>query len=251
MKNILIVGDSWGVPNYVKGYNTVPEDHTEYLLRSMGYNVFNYSLNGGSNVDTITYALSDIENKELRADEDPTYKRKTHADAGTGPEFIPKPNYRGEKIDWIVWFHTESLRAAIYPIMFRWLRIEDIHELGCKSSYRAFKHLVEACDNPKTVVIGGQAPVDPSLYDYHKPTHVIEDWRSEIVNRKLPRCISLSRLDLVEKSNHSVDEKIEILNLHAEIYDAMNNKEQFFDSCHPAALPHKQLTNRLHAWFSS
>jgi|688.fasta_scaffold02953_29 hypothetical protein len=248
MKNILIVGDSWGVPNYVKGYNTVPEDHTEFRLRAMGYNVFNYSLNGGSNVDTISYAISAIENKELRVDEDVSYKKKTYADSG--PEFLPDPNYRGEKIDWIIWFHTESIRASVQPIMFRWIKIEDIHELGCKTAYRAFKHLVEICGNPKTVVIGGQAPVEPMLYDYHNPTYIIEDWRSEIVGRKLPRCISLSRLDMIERSYHSIDEKLEIMNLHAEIYDAMNNKEQFFDACHPAAIPHKHLTNRLHTWFS-
>jgi len=250
MKNILIVGDSWGVPNYPKGYDTLPEHHTEYRLRDLGYNVFNYSLNGGSNIDTINYAVSAIENKKPRPEEDTSGKRKTYADPAIGPEKIPEPNYRGEKIDWIVWFHTESIRSAIYPVLFRWIRLEDIHELGSKTSYRAFKYLVEICGNPKTVVIGGQAPVDPMLYDYHKPTHVIEDWRSEIVGRKLPRCVSLSRLDIVESSNHSTEEKLEIMNIHSQIYDAMSNKEQFFDRCHPAATSHKQLTNRLHTWFS-
>lgn len=248
MKNILIVGDSWGVPNYAPGYNTLPEHHTEFRLRDMGYNVFNCSMNGGSNVDTISYAMSIIENKKPRGDEDVSHKRKTYVDAA--PEFLPEPDYRGEKIDWIVWFHTESIRSAIQPLMFRWIKIEDIHELGCKAAYRAFAHLVEICGSPKTVVIGGQAPVDPMLYQYHTPTHIIEDWRSEIVGRKLPRCVSLSRLDIVERSYHTVDEKIELMDLHKQIYDSMNNREQFFDCCHPGAIPHKQLTNRLHTWFS-
>ena len=46
MKKILLLGDSWGVPNYNGLPGISPDQHTEYLLINLGYEVVNFSMNG-------------------------------------------------------------------------------------------------------------------------------------------------------------------------------------------------------------
>ena len=78
--NILIIGDSWGVPNYppydlnLQHYGDPPETHTEFLLRAQGYKVTNCSIDASGNLKTI---LAGIKYAET------------------------------ESVDWIIWFHTE------------------------------------------------------------------------------------------------------------------------------------------------
>lgn len=252
--NIMMIGDSWGVPNYARLNEVMApvEGHTENRLRSLGHNVFNYSLNGGSNLDTIEYARAAIKNyfsnlppESLGEIEN---KRKTYAANDIEPKYIPRPDYKGERIDYIIWFHTESVRIDLLPILYPYITFSDIHDISTKICYRAFAKLVEFCRNPKTIVIGGQAPVDPRLYEYHKPTHVIEDWRSEIVGRKLPFCHTLSRLNILEKMNHDKDTMLEFMETHKIIYDSMLDEKLFFDRCHPGSYAHEQLTNKIDDW---
>jgi hypothetical protein len=250
MKNILMIGDSWGVPNYNSDWNTLPEAHTEYRLRNLGYKVFNYSLNGGSNIDTIEYARVSITSDSS----DPSFlgeignKRNTYASKDGDLRQIPEPNYNREKIDWIIWFHTESIRIPINTFYYPYTTMQDLHDFSIGISYRAFANLVNVCKNPKTIVIGGQAPIDSRLFDYHNPTHVIMDWRSDITGRKLPFCHSLSRLETLKEMHHDKDTMLKYMDDHKIIYDSMLDEKLFFDRCHPGSIPHEQLTSKIHSW---
>jgi len=252
MKNIFIIGDSWGVPNYSSAWeNCTYNDHTEYQLKSFGHKVFNFSLNGAGMVETIEYARSMVDPSydNERMKETFNYKRDTYDTSTNGLKKVPIPDYKGERIDWIVWFHTEGMRSVLQEDMHDWVTLEEVHTLGCHMAYRAFTNLLKFLPNVKTAVIGGQSPVDPLLYQYHRPNFVIEDWRSEIVGRKLPRCVSLARLNMVDRFYDDKEAKLKILDVHKEVLNSMHNKDLFFDLCHPGPKPHRELALRLHNEF--
>lgn len=257
-KNILIIGDSWGVPNYSKGWNTLPDEHTEFRLKKLGYNVFNYSLNGGSITNTIDYATAAI-NKNLYTH--PNFsewklKRNTYAMSNGELEEVPIPDYRGEKIDWILWFYTEPLRSVNYDHC-RDLRINnkvlDLHHIAKISAYNKFLSLVNICPNVKTAVIGGQAPIEKDFYEYHVPNFIIEDWRSEIVGKKLPYCVTLSLTSMIDRDFplNTKEEKISLFEANQQIIHAMSDITLFFDRCHPGSKPHEELTEKLHQTFQT
>jgi len=252
MKNIFIIGDSWGVPNYnVDFTNCLPHDHTEFQLKNLGHKVFNFSLNGCGVIETVEYARSVVDRTFNNPSMKHTieYKRHTFSTKPGSLEKVPVPDYKGEHIDWLVWFHTEPFRSILQEDTHDWVTFNEVHTLGCHVAYRAFTNLLKFLPNVKTAVIGGQAPIDPLLYQYYKPDFVIEDWRSEIVGKKLPRCSSLSRLHVVERLYDTKEEKLKLLDMHSEILNVMRNKELFFDNCHPGPKPHRELALRLHNEF--
>lgn len=256
MKTILIIGDSWGVPNYCEDWDCRPEEHTEYRLRNLGYDVLNFSLNGSAMLETIEYAKNTIQNT---LDTNSQFyglvkqKRNTYSRNGSVKE-MPIPKYHGQKIDWVLWFHTETIRdfGSASNLTMPYLTCQEFHEIGCKAVYRAFCNLINIIGKDiKTAIIGGQAPVDAILYQYHKPNFIIEDWRSEIVGKKLPQCHTFSRYDFVDQTYDTLDKKLEILNTHKEIMDSMSDTSLFFDRCHPGGKPHAMLTEKLHKVFNS
>jgi hypothetical protein len=255
MKTILIIGDSWGVPNYSTNWNCEPEDHTIYKLRNLGYEVLNFSLNGGSMLETIEYArrtITNTLNDEVTFNQLVDNRRNTYDISQGKYKEIPKPNYYGQHIDWLLWFHTETVRDYNCNLSRSFLTCEEVHEISCKFIYRAFCNLLKTIGNHiKTAIIGGQSPVDKLLYQYHSPNFVIEDWRSEIVGRKLPYCYTFSRPNFVDQTYDSLDKKLEILNTHKIIMDSMTDTSLFFDRCHPGKIPHAVLTEKLHKIFSS
>ena len=102
-KTILIIGDSWGIPDYKISVPNctvlAPKEHTEYRLRNLGYNVINCSIIASSMLATISKA-KELLNKE-----------------------------RNLKIDWIIWFHTESIRDVNTSYLFtKWLTLDEIHK---------------------------------------------------------------------------------------------------------------------------
>jgi hypothetical protein len=243
--NIVIIGDSWGAPNYSTDLSfpayAPPKVHTEYRLRNLGYNVFNFSITGGTMIDTIEYAMYTLKNQEVPI-------RIIHR--LLPQQFESMPKIRAENVDWIVWFHTEAIRDQLLDHIAKYVKLEEHHTFSSHLGYRAFAELVKLCPQAKTAVIGGQAIIDPILYQYHKPNFVIEDWRSEIVGKKLPRCISLGRLEYINTFYDSNEEKLKTFDVHTQIFDAMNNADLFFDRCHPGSKPHELLTQRLHEVFS-
>jgi hypothetical protein len=249
-----MIGDSWGVPNYSCAFNTLPEVHTEYRLRKLGYNVFNYSLNGGSMIETIEYARHAITKTPIGSDpylhNGITRKRNTYATEPDQYAEIPIPRYQGQKIDWIVWFHTEALRDINLSTTYlhRFLPIQEMHEICSKAAYKAFSLLVETIGtHVKTAIIGGQSPVNKCLYDYHKPTFIIEDWKKELLGYELPFSYITSNLAMIEQSPNSIEEKLQMLENNKIILDALSyNYRIFFDNCHAGGDAHGELTQKLH-----
>jgi arsenate reductase-like glutaredoxin family protein len=64
--NILILGCSFGTANYANIYpGFPPHTHTEFLLKNLGHNVYNCSLYGSSNLQTIEQADAFLNGKAL------------------------------------------------------------------------------------------------------------------------------------------------------------------------------------------
>lgn len=240
-----MIGDSWGVPNYNLDYNVLPETHTQHILEKMGHKVFNYAINGGSMLETIDYARHGIK-KEIDILPDYLAHKLAITDKRTGKRLSgPAPDYKGERIDWIVWFYSESIRDRLFDFMEPWVKLSEIHVLISNLAYRSFKDLKKLCGNPKIAVIGGQSPIDPMLYSYIKPDFKIVDWRSDLVGKKLPECHSFSKPNIVNNLYDNIEEKLKTLDIHHEIMKSMMNTDIFFDRCHPGPKPHKELSMLL------
>lgn len=240
MKTILFVGDSWGVPNYHgPDHGPSPETHSEFLLKNLGYKVYNCSFCGGKNVDSMLAAEKFLSGEPIQLE-------PIGCDTSLYQPSIPTIIYEANpKIDWIVWFHTESLRYRFDTK----LTLRDNLIWGYTEEYihaRAFFKKIGA----KVAVIGGQAPIFRETFDrYIQPDFLIEDWRSEIVGRKLPESYWTTKSMWVETSNDFTVDKIKYANTSLEIFDAMKDSEDFPDNCHPGAGPHKILSDRLHQVF--
>jgi hypothetical protein len=241
--SIMILGDSWGVPNYpptqyiedrikdLKKYSTdiqikfehlgdPPETHTEFLLKDFGYNVINFSKNGGSNLDTIRAATSYLKNNCC-------------------------------KIDWIIWFHTESLRDRKEILTSSKVKF-DIFDLSKKLAVMAYKEFFELTNlsNAKTIVIGGQAPVfvEEFIKICDHPKLLIEDWHSEILEITLPFSHGICNLDLFDHPSciNSIEEKNKMLNDIDTILKLDYESDNFPDNAHPGKRAHQTLSDKIH-----
>jgi hypothetical protein len=233
--NILIIGDSWGVPNYFGSPGIDKEYHTEYLLRNLGYNVYNCSRNGDGNISSLERAKQFLLGFPI-----------SHP-AGTHPNFpklydydisVDSPN---PKIDYIIWFHTEFFRNFDPTNMMLDQAILESANL----QYSIISEFVKE-QYAKLIVIGGQCPVRKELYNYIKPYFVIEDWRSEIIGKKLPEVYTLSRPESwLNSIIDGTDFKLELIEKHHTILRAMQESDDFPDNCHPGIKPHMELTKTL------
>lgn len=239
-KTILIIGDSWGVPNYEgPKAGDVPTAHTEYRLRDLGYTVYNCAINGGHISLSTSLARDYLSGKECTLEP----RNLIHF-----PELNNKPTTIDDidpKIDWIVWFHTECLRADHNP---NWSLQENV-EHGYRRDYYIVKQFLDEL-KCKIAVIGGQSPVKTDiLKNYINPDFIIEDWRSEIIGKKLPEVHWITHSFWIDRSNDNVENKLKYTNMSITVMDAMKEHPDFIDNCHPAGIPHMNLTNRLHQIF--
>jgi hypothetical protein len=241
--NILILGDSWGVPNFNGDKSVFSEyHHTEALLKNLGYNVHNCSLAGGSNFETVTRAQQYLRGEEIK------HPAAPHSNA---PEMFRDKKIKLDtvplQVDWIIWFHTELARDLQNITVTNALgglprtTIKRISEY-VYSKFFELKHLIGA----KAIVIGGHAPLYPTFYNFGTAELCIPDWRGEILQTKFPNIQTLGQLDMVNDSNLSTEEKYDILLKHEYIIRAMYESNDFPDNSHPGARPHKELTERIH-----
>jgi len=240
---IVIIGDSWGVPNYpptnyinnsiekikklsssnieinVTHLGDPPETHLEFLLNNEGYNVINFSKTGGSNLQTIRRAT----------------------------QYFLKYNI---KVNWLIWFHTESLRdrdeiLTSSKIKFSISKLtKDLTILA----YQEFSDLISTL-NCKTIAIGGQAPIDVTEFNrLVGPIELlIEDWHSEILGRKLPVSHGVCNLDLFDSKNciDTIEEKSKMLDSIHTILNLDWDSPDFPDNAHPGKDAHKKLFDRI------
>ena len=213
--NIIILGDSWGVPNYE--YDEIggakPEDHLEYILRRQGHSVQNFAQNGKGNLESIELALE--------------YSRSNH-------------------VGWVIWFHTEVLRDRYLVNMDQPYTIEALTQKLAREIYKRFRQLRNSAEC-RSIVIGGQAPVLPLFEKTINVDLLITDWRSEILGQKMPPIHSLCHLDLIENDlcKDSFEYKSKLLKQHDRILRAMKRSKDFPDNAHPGAKPHRKLAKTI------
>jgi hypothetical protein len=240
--DILIIGDSWGVPNYspdnyikkriadikkissnamiqFRHLGDPPETHLEFLLKDCGYNVVNLSRSGGSNLEVIQKAFTYLDDNKVN-------------------------------IDWIIWFHTESLRDRdkfltskntkfSIPVLAKDLAIK---------AYKEFATLVRAA-KCRSVVIGGQAPVYFDVFFEYvgEVDFLIADWHAEILGVELPFSHGVCNIDLFELPNciDSIEEKNKMLDDIDLILKLDYDSEDFPDNAHPGKAAHKALFDKI------
>lgn len=239
---IVIIGDSWGVPNYPpvtyinnrineikKLSNNVeikfqhlgdpPETHLEFLLRDAGHTVVNLSKSGGSNLEAIEAVKKYTESNEVN-------------------------------IDWLIWFHTESLRDRDAVLTSKKIKF-NISKLSRDLATIAYNKFSELIKNLKckVVVVGGQAPVYLDEFNsiVGDVNLLIDDWHSEIHGIKLPFTHALCNLDIFELSScvDSVEEKNKMLDDIDFILKLDYESENFPDNAHPGKHAHRELFKKI------
>lgn len=233
MTQVLIMGDSWGVPDYTRVITSAPYPskpfysdayHTEHFLEQLKYDVHNASHGGISNIIAIRNARTRISNYSL------------------------KPDY-------IIWFHTALFRDYVQLVHQIDLRFtyEKTIEVLAHEVYNKMKLFLEENRNSKLIVIGGQAPIVKDIFDlYINPLFCIYDWRSEILNEKLPQFQAYGSENILPSWNW--DDKVmkrmkSLSNLYTEkMAGEKDAKDPLFpDGCHPGRKPHYDLSRKIHA----
>jgi len=230
MKTILIIGDSWGVPNYFGEPGVDSKYHTEYLLRDLGYKVYNCALNGAGNLRSLENAKKFLKGESI-----------PHP-AGRPPYHSQIIDIINPKIDWVIWFHTEFFRDGI--LNKDWSLESNLHN-HASIQYNAVKEFVESI-NSKLAVIGGQCPLRNEFFEILNADFIIEDWRHDIMNIQFPKVYTLSlQNDWLDQVKESTDSKLKILDDHKFIYDSLSKSEDFPDGGHPGIRPHNDLVKKL------
>ena len=218
MKTVVMIGDSFGVPNYYGPPGAEPEIHVEFLLRKKKYNVINLSENASANERHYSQLSLFI---------------------ATNPTIV---------IDYVVWFHNASMNL-IPPLSIEF-KITDVVKNRLLQSYKDMQELKKK-HTAKWIVIGGSSPLPDFFYPFEIHDHVIPDWRAKILNENLPqvfgsgftqnRDIIQSELNVEssEVKRKSIDDFNRIQRMLS------RNRNLFPDGCHPGIKPHYDLANEL------
>ena len=124
-----MIGDSWSVPNYHDPNGDPKETHIEFLLKNLGHTVHNCGMNGGSNFGTLDRAKVYLSGK------------------GIGhPAHLPNQGMirtDQEKIDLVIWFHTEPYRDIHLISPTNKTIDQQLHEI-CGIIYREYKDFLDS-----------------------------------------------------------------------------------------------------------
>ena len=231
MKTILMLGDSFGVPNwYGPPIGAPPEDHVEFLLKDMKhggtnkYNVTNLSTNG-------SFGDKHVEQLELFMHTNPT-----------------------AKVDYVVWFHNASISFIMPPLV-----DHQLHDYIRDRLLIVYTKMLELKKRlgARWVVIGGSSPLPDFYYPFCIHDYVIHDWRAKILNENLPQVFGsgvLSNRLLInsELNTESLELKHRANTNFEDIQTLLSkNKNLFPDSCHPGIKPHRDLSIELDSYFQS
>ncbi len=208
--NILIMGCSYGVPNYVDPLGAPPTDHTEFLLRDLGYNVYNQAINGGSNSKTLAKGL----------------------------EFA---NSFNETIDWIIWFHTDIGREDFKQIDSN-QPLDNVIEDQAKIIYDQAYNFHVSHPLSKWIIIGGLCSIHKVYHNNPFHNYIIPNWLNDIAEEDIPDVHVLT----IPDSNTDINELIRYTDKVLMIYDFMSKSKYFPDDSHPGTEAHYKLTQRIH-----
>jgi hypothetical protein len=219
MARIWILGDSWGTLNGLPPIMRPRQKHLHQCLVEAGHRVVNLSIPGGSNGQSINLAYKHM--RKCRA------KRRPHT------------------VDYLIWFHTESLRERSPTLTETPYTIQDLTRQQATLTYRLWKSLVEQT-GARDIIIGGQAPVITDLL-VHEPYHLIEDWRCELLGIPSIMTHSVCHTDLFEHPNCKDPAKIrlDMLAQNEVIIDMERESDLFPDNAHPGRKAHESLFKRI------
>jgi hypothetical protein len=230
--NVLILGCSFGVPNYFGPPSPPPQDHTEFILRDLGHTVINCAKNGGSNLNSLKRANDFLSGKPIAH---PAYKNQA------------VQGIANQSIDWIVWFHTELYRDFLILPNKTNLYEHDSVALA-EMTYQAYRDF-QLNTRAKLAVIGGAGDLHHCFDKYFTPEFVIRSWRSEILGTDIISDNTLWQQEYFDYSKDSIEQKLLYLENNLDLLDLMHASSDFPDNCHPGLKPHKELSKKLHAIF--
>jgi len=210
--NFLIIGCSWGVPNYFGPPGDPPESHIEFRLRSAGHNVFNCAQNEGSNLLSIEHAKLFLKGDCI-----------SHPAANT----IKLENLE-TKIDWIIWFQTEFIRDEKVVLHSR-RKIENI----ARHTYSTFKDFIVPLGS-RLALIGGNSDLHPCYREYLNPDFVIPSWSSLILNEKI-----------VELDINDPEVEFKFIDNEMRLQKLKSKSSLFPDCSHPGSVAHSNLVEQF------
>jgi hypothetical protein len=205
----LIIGCSWGVPNYFGPPGDLPETHSESLLMQAGHTVFNCAKNGGSNLRSIERAQTFLQGKNI-----------------THPAFADQyqPTYDQRSIDWILWFQTEFIRDKA-----RFRSGPNMINVIADHTYAQVKKLV-ATTRAQLALIGGNSDVHPCYRQNLTPNYFVPSWSSHILN------LPVVTLDITDP-----ELEFKYINNELELQKLKRASDQFPDRSHPGGRAHAEL----------
>ena len=222
MQYIIILGDSWGEPNW-RGpqYNDrhspsfTAQGHSANLLAQRGYTVFNYSESGRGNMTTWLKLQSN-----------------------------PPP-----RADHVIWFHTEIARDFSQDqVGDLWTELDTTADRVYSRISGILTQYLEGV--PLTVIEGQSQCHQPQFDHYIKDCHVIKDWRARLLGQdSLPYTPLLAQIcgtgDPFARWTNSTEEKSQWITDTELVLDLMKHSDLFPDNAHPGDLAHLELTNQL------
>lgn len=233
MKRILMLGCSYGVPNYFGLPGDPPETHIESLLTQAGHIVYNLSQNGGSNLNVISRVNEYLDGQEVPG-------VTGGIPAGNVPLTIKKPDDFG--VDLIIWFHTSVLRDHRPD---HGTLSEQVLHLS-HATYDEIFLLRKRLEYPPIIVIGGTAPIFDFYEEYGTGNLlIIKNWIADLLQQELPSnhlVGAMSHMEDVTDEHDILEQQVSDAEL---IQGLMRESDLFPDTCHPGAQAHSQLYERL------
>lgn len=236
---IALIGDSWAVPNRFPSWENCfpPEAHLQQHLKNLGHEIYNFAQNGGSN-------LHSLKNLETAITQNYYWRYELLNTDWHRVDLKEKFN-----CDLVIWFFTEWVRDCIPkgPKYYGNYTLDSLEKIMLAEIFSYAKNLKNQMD-AKWLLIGGQAAVPQNADLLGVNDFIIYDWRSDIVQEKLPYVpyvsIQMDHIKFIMSPNckNTLEEKEGFFNRVEYIMSKMT-EDKFWDACHPGAGPHKDLSD--------
>lgn len=236
--NILIIGDSWGVPQY--NAELRPQALFEYHMIDRSYQTYNASMSGASNLEAIDRGFKLLKGYSILHPSS-FINKKINKRVSTNPDIqlthIPK-------IDWIIWFHTDFGRDwrdfRAIPVGATFIDIAE-------KTYRKFFELKEFA-KAKAIIVGGTCPIFPTVSNYGTAELILPDWRGDLLSKDpvMKAKLDLRRAKIAQEvAPDNVDKQYEELINNPDIPKFMELSECFPDNSHPSNQVYREFAAQL------